>query len=241
MNSRRSSSKHAPKMDSIDETSVLESTTIATAESPSRSIKTTSSSSSSSDQQFASVDALHHQLQMIEEAETANTLSRAAHLQEQVLENPNKPVPPAIFKYILIGMGLCGVLIGIVLGAIIGRHLLKQHPRYNMQPPPFSNITLSSQAPSPSAPNLIWYYPPTPTPSSDIFHHPTPSIRTAHPTMVPSHDANATSMPTTIDSTNSSSTFQNETLSFNESSSNPSNGTEEDSGALVNNTYDFLP
>lgn len=218
-------------MDSIDETSILESTTVATEDSPSRSINTCSSSS---EPHFVSEDDLHKQLQLIEEVEAAHTLSRAQYLQEEVLENPQKPVPPVIFKYILIGMGLCGILIGIVLGAIVGQHFLKQSHQSSghMHPPSLNedgaNNTTSHHTPSPAAPSLVWYYPPTPVPSSDIFEHAPTSMRTAYPTATAYNSSN------TLKPTSNSSTFQNETTSFNETA-------EEDSDVDLNETNVILP
>jgi len=237
----RSSSKQAHKMDSIDETSVFESsssTTIATVDSPSRSVNTTSSSS---DTQSVSSDALHSQLQLIEEAEIAHTISISQHLQEGVLDNPHKPVPPLIFKYILICMGLCGVLIGIVLGAIIGQHLLKQNqaPRY-MEPSSLDDVLENdTHAPS-AAPGLDWYYPPTPRPSSsDIFDHnhsppPTP-VRTAHPTV-----ASSTLMPTT-NSSSGNETGSFETLTPSNNNNSTDNGDEGQIDEHVNGTKSVLP
>lgn len=198
-----SSSKKAQKMDSIDETSVLESSSsikMATEDLPSRSVDASASSSDSA--LSISSEALHKQLRLIEDAEIANTISRSQRLQEEVLENRSKPVPSLVFKYVLICMGLCGVLIGIVLGAIIGQHLLTEHqnPRYMEPSDGWENHT---QAPT-GAPGLDWYYAPTPRPSSpDIFDHNHSSpVRTLPPTVANS----STLMPT-----ENSSSVNNET------------------------------
>jgi hypothetical protein len=71
-------------------------------------------------------DMTEHQmsLEVDEFIQTEITVTLAqSHLQEKVIDALG-PVPPLIFKYVLIAIGLCGVLIGIVLGAIIGQRLL---------------------------------------------------------------------------------------------------------------------
>jgi hypothetical protein len=250
---RHSSRNDAHKMDPIDETSVVvlqssstSTTTVATGESPcSRSTNTTSSSSD--DSQSISLDALQNQLRVLEDAETAHMVSMTQHLQEEVIENSHKPVPSVVFKYILTCMGLCGVLIGIVLGAIIGQHLLNQNqtPRYNTQP---DDVLAPNYTQAPSiAPGLDWHYPPTspsPKPTSDIFDHensspPTPTVRTAHPTLAAS--SNTTLMPTTVANSSGGALNTNETSFF--GTSTPSNGIS-DAGQVdehMNDTANILP
>jgi len=191
-------------MGAIDETRVMETDgTMATEDSPTRSIATSSSPPS------VSANTLQRQIKLIEDAEIAQTMSRSQYSQEEVLENPQKQVSALVFKYILIGMGLFGVLIGIVLGAIIGKHLLNQNQNTQYMPPPPSfdvdmenNSSSTTEAPS-LAPGIDWHYPPTPTPSHDIFNHHSPPrapVRTAHPTvtLLPTKEPTSTSNNSTV-------------------------------------------
>ncbi|CAJ1945923.1 unnamed protein product [Cylindrotheca closterium] len=268
---------HKKKMEPIDETSavVLKSSSsspsssssghrtakVATTKdsSPSRSFvhttattattSTTTTSASSSFDDLQSLDALHNQLRELEDAETAHTISRPQHLlQEEVLENSHKPVPSVVFKYILICMGLCGILIGIALGAIIGQHLLKQQQnqqRYNKEPSDVTglakNNNTTTQAPS-IAPGLDWHYPPSPRPTSDIFDHvhsspPTPTLRTAHPTIATPTNSSSGVAPTVKNETTFPLPSNN-----NNNNKNPTNSS--DAGQVDgdrNDTENILP
>jgi hypothetical protein len=114
------------------------------------------------------------------QTEITETLAQF-HLQEKVIDAAG-PVPPLIFKYILIAIGLCGVLIGIVLGAIIGQRLLAASAVEDM---PYQHY-------APSIAPLDSFQPHT-----DATHDPTlePTLvdtnvstySTAHPTRVTSY------------------------------------------------------
>jgi hypothetical protein len=155
-------------------------------------------------------DMTEHQMRLaVDEfiqTEITETLAQS-HLQEKVIDDSG-PVPPLIFKYLLIAIGLCGILIGIVLGAIIGQRLLAASAVEDMPNQHYAPSIAPSIAPS-NAPSITPSIAPSIAPLDNFQPHAASHDPTLEPTFVntnvstnlSAHPTQITSYPPTLSST----------------------------------------